>query len=81
MGTLSVAMIVESSAPRKTPNQITPMVIARRLVDISSGIMTCSVEVDCSLEGLIVAPRRGARSSASWAVPFVEWLSVAIVKL
>lgn len=95
MGAASVATMVESSAPRKTPicnlgfselqlsessdvlTHIDPIIIARRLVDISPGRTTCSVPLPSS-EGF-VAPRRGALSSASWeAVPFVELVSFAI---
>lgn len=66
MGAASVAMIVASRAPRKTPTQMLPSVMYRRVLEISSGMIVCSVVgwVMVSWDGLGVvwSLRRGVSS-------------------
>lgn len=64
IGAESVAMIVLSSAPRKTPTHMEARVIVRRLVESSSGMTVSSVE-----GGPFAPPSEGlGRSSLSKGV-------------
>lgn len=61
-----VAMIVESRAPRKTPTQIAPRVITRRLVLGSSGVIVASADAEGSWDVEMGGSARRGVSSSEW---------------